>query len=110
MLRHKITIQRKVSQADGAGGVILTWTDIRTLRAKAIPAGGSGTAGISNETVRAGRLRSKVAYVFIIRWVSGFRVDDRILFDGRFFNIQSIINMDERSLWGSMSAFEGVAQ
>jgi SPP1 family predicted phage head-tail adaptor len=102
-LRHSITIERKVSAPDGAGGVVLTWAAQFNLRAMVKPSAGT-------ESQRHGRLEASTTHKIYLRYAAGLLASDRILFKGRYFNIRSILNIEERDLWLEISAQEGVAQ
>lgn len=103
-LRHRIDIQRESRTADGAGGASLAWLTI----ALNIPAMIKPLSG--NETMAAQRLEANISHRIYIRYAAGFRSSDRIVFDGRMFQIRAILNLEERNRWLEIQAEEGVAQ
>ena len=103
MLRHSIKIERKATTPDGAGGEALTWVVVLSLKAMVTPLSG-------NERLHAQRLEASTTHKILTRYFTDVRAADRINFNGRFFNIEAILNMEERNLWYEFRAVEGVAQ
>lgn len=102
-LRHPIIIERKVRVADGAGGESVTWSVINNLKASIDPVSGS-------ERFHSQRIQASITHRVLFRWFDGFRSSDRINFNGRFFNVVFIRNLEERNRYFEVSAIEGVAQ
>lgn len=103
MLRNKITTERKTLAPDGIGGHVVTWPVVKSLRAFIKPLTGG-------ESLQANRLESKLSHRVFIRYVSDIETIDRINFNGRYFQIRAIINIEERNRWIELHCEEGVAQ
>jgi SPP1 family predicted phage head-tail adaptor len=85
-LDDRIVIQRATTVPDGFNNPVETWSTLATVWSKAGPVsdGERWKAGqtLANETIR-----------FTIRWanwVSGVNPRDRILYEGRTFDIQGV--------------------
>ena len=96
-LRHRITIQKPTETSDGIGGVTTTWSTLITTWAAIWPLRGQ-------EYMSAMQTTSNVTHKIRIRRLPTNKRDDfsskcRILFDSRYFEIQSIINPDERTIY-----------
>jgi SPP1 family predicted phage head-tail adaptor len=89
-LRHTVTLQSLVETQDGYGGTTESWTDFATVRASVEPLQG-------REYFAAQQERAEVTTRFRIRYIPGVLPTMRIMFDGRAFNIESIINPNERN-------------
>jgi len=104
-MKHRITFQEEVRTPDGGGGFTLIWQNISTeptVWAKITPLRGS-------EAQTAQQLESKVIHRFIIRYRSDITAAHRISFDGRVFNIHSVININEGDEFTGITATEGGA-
>jgi len=108
-LRQTIVIQAESAAADGGGGFGNPWaspTTVATLRACVEPLRGF-------ERLRAMQLESPVTHRITTRYKAGLKPEHRIKFvkDGatRYFNIRSIVNIEERNRWIEIMAEEGVA-
>lgn len=103
MLRHSISVQRKVRTPDGIGGDTIVWDEIKATRAFIKPLSG-------NESVQAMRIESKTTHRIYTRYFADLIQADKIVYDGRDFNIRAIINVEERNRWYELQCEEGVAQ
>lgn len=96
-LRHVVAIQETVRAADGQGGYSETWSSVSSLssvRADIRPLR-------SNEIAEYRRLEEDVTHEVTMYYRTkassvAITTDDRIVFDSRNFDIQSIRNIDER--------------
>jgi SPP1 family predicted phage head-tail adaptor len=102
-LRNKIEIQRRDKTPDGAGGFKVDWVKIADTWAWIKPMGGT-------EGLVAMQLQAQVSHDIIIRYRSNLTAADRIVFQGRAFNIVSVIDIEERQHWMQLRCMEGVAQ
>jgi len=89
-LRHRITLQQKTETRDSFGAVIETWNDVATLYASIEPLRGK-------EFFDAQQVNAEVTIRIRIRYRSGVTPNMRVLFGTRTFDIQSVINVDERN-------------
>ena len=104
-MRHKIVFQAGNATDDGGGGLGNPWaspTTVATVSACIEPLKGF-------ERLRAMQLESPVSHKITMRYRSGLKPEHRIKFGTRFFNIRSIINLEERNQWLEVFADEGVA-
>jgi SPP1 family predicted phage head-tail adaptor len=101
-LRNKISIQRKTRTPDGGGGWSDTWAEIHNISAYIKPVSG-------NEVFVAMRIQASITHDIMIRYLDDVKASDRIVFKERLFNIQSVINIEERNRWLQMRCEEGVA-
>ena len=102
-LRNSITIERLITIPDSIGGSNKAWVTNKTLKAFIKPMSGA-------ETLHSQRLEARLTHRVLIRYVSDILNTDRINYNGRHFQIRSIINVEERNLWIELSCEEGVAQ
>ena len=108
-LRHRVTFEKQVRTADGAGGWTETWATDRTCWAKVAPLSG-------RERVSAMQLEHPVSHRITVRYnstVAGYHRDGearrRIVFKSRNMHIVAIVNLEEANQWLEISAMEGVA-
>lgn len=88
-LRHRVTIQNKVTLPDGYGGVTSTWQDVATVWASVEPLNG-------RELYAAQQVKAELTHRIRIRYMSGIKPEMRIAFDNRTFEIEAIIDPEER--------------
>ena len=88
-LRHRITIQEKVTVPDGYGGVTSTWKDVATVWSSVEPLKG-------RELYAAQQVKAELTHRIRIRYMSGIKPEMRIAFDNRSFDIEAIIDPEER--------------
>ena len=96
-LRHRLTIQKPTEVSDGMGGVTTTWSTLITIWGGIWPLRG-------HEYMSAMQTTSEVTHKIRIRQLptnkrSDFSSKCRILFGSRYFEIESIINPDERDIY-----------
>ena len=102
-LRQRVEIQRRDKVPDGGGGWSVDWVKVASPWAWIKPMSGS-------EGLVAMQLQAQVSHDIIIRYREGVTAADRIFYKGRAFNIQSVIDIEERRQWLQIRAMEGVAQ
>ena len=88
-LRHSVTLQRRSTTKGAMGGKKDSWSTLATVYAAIRPVSG-------REFDAAKMANSKRTHEVRIRSYSGLTTSDRILFGSRVFNIESILNVDER--------------
>lgn len=101
-LRYKVALQKATDTADGGGGRSQVFNTIATLFADIRPKGG-------DETDRQGKVQPKTTYTIIIRHRDDISTDYRISYDSRIFQIQNILNIDERDRFLELAVSEGVS-
>lgn len=88
--RHRITIQSVTEASDGQGGQDLTWATDTTVWALITPAS-------SWESMQAMQLQTPITHKVTMRYRAGLTTKNRLLYDGRVFEIKSIINPGEEN-------------
>lgn len=88
-LQHRIDLQRMAETVSPSGHVAQVWTTYATGRAEL------RQAGISEFLTDYGEGTSTNA-VFLLRWVPGVSVSDRILHGGKVWNIVAITEIGRR--------------
>lgn len=90
ILRHRITIQNLTYTQDDYGAPTEIWKTYHTCNASIEPLRG-------REFFAAQKENSEVTHKAIIRYKSGLKTSMRVNFNNRYFNIKSIINIEERN-------------
>ena len=92
-LRHIVNIEQPVAgAADSYGNTRSTWTAVASnLRASISPVK-------SREVFAGDKVQTLATHSIVIRYTSGITAKMRVVFGSRTFNIQSIINDDERNI------------
>ncbi len=89
-LNKRLEIQSSTDTRDGlTGAMAKTWATVTTVWAQIEPLSG-------NETWRARQAQSDATHRITIRWYSGLTPAYRFLYGSRIFNIESVMNTDER--------------
>lgn len=102
MLRHHVTVERLTLTPDGIGGSSSTWATLYKPWAHIEPASGW-------EKLAGMQLESPITHTIYIRYNANIKPRDRISFRGRYYNIRSVIDIEERHIWMELKAEEGVA-
>lgn len=102
--RDRVTLQTKARASDDMGGSVDSWSDTATFWAKMTPLS-------ANQRLYAKRLEHNVTHKLTTRYRSDISVsiDQRISWDNRIFQIQKIIDIDERKLFLEIECVEGQA-
>lgn len=99
---HKVTAQDFTTTSDGAGGLTQTWADTHTFYAEIEPLEG-------REALEAEQLIGKKPYKFTTRYsseVASIGNESRLKFGTRYFNIHSVVNLDEENEFLQITAWE----
>ena len=99
---HKVTAQDFTTTSDGAGGLTQTYSDTHTFFAEIEPLEG-------REAIEAEQLLGKQAFNFTTRYISelaNLSNESRLKFGTRFFNIHSVVNLDEQNEFLQIVAWE----
>ena len=87
-MKHRITIQSFRGIRDELGQTIQEWYDFKTVWCAIKTVKGT-------EIFSAGTVRTENIYRFVIRYTSGITSSMRIIFEGKIFGIESVLNDDE---------------
>ena len=87
-MRHRVQVQRSVESRDAHGGVVRTWNTLSTRWANVEPLRG-------REFYSARQVNSDLSHKVTMRYFSDVTTSDRLEFDCRHFNIDSIRNLNE---------------
>ncbi len=97
MLDQRVTIRRKTSTKDGAGGSVTAWSDYTTVWAHVRPLRG-------RERDQAMRTEGVADYLVVIRNRDDLLDDDVIHWRGRDFNIRFPMAKGPRTPWLEIEA------
>ncbi|BER92691.1 phage head closure protein [Atrimonas thermophila] len=98
-LRHRVTIQRLNRVPDGMGGYEEQWQDVVSLWAKVEPLKG-------RERFVAQQAQSEVTHRITTRYYSGIEPQMRVVYRNRNFDIEVVINVDEKNEWLELQCVE----
>lgn len=101
-LRHRVTQQREQQTSDGGGGYEVAWVDVATFWAAVEPT-------VGRESLEARQLEDAITHKIVLRGPRDIKAKDRIVHDGRAFNIRSVKDIQERGHRIEVEAEEGVA-
>lgn len=88
-LDRLIEIQRASTTLNDAGTPTPTWTKLAVLRADVVRQGAA-------EYLSAAGAREETAIVFRTRWLDGVTTADRVLFEGKPYNLREIVPLGRR--------------
>lgn len=88
-LRNRIKIQQKSVTRDTFGGETVTWTDVVTVWAAIEPISG-------REYYAAQQVQAEASTRIRIRYYAGITTSMRVLWGTRYFDILSVIDIQER--------------
>lgn len=101
-LRHRVTIQQKIIGVDAFGGPDETWVDVGVD----VPASIEPLQG--RELASAQTVNAETTTRIGMRYRSGLIPANRIIFEGKFYNLQSVIDPDLRHRELIIMASEGL--
>lgn len=90
-LRHRLEIQEATEQQDSVGEPIKTWSKLRTVWGSVQPLSG-------REYLLSQQVTPEQTHRIMLRYTPELTVRHRIVFDSRHFDINSIIDVDERHI------------
>jgi SPP1 family predicted phage head-tail adaptor len=91
-LRHRVTLQSVGSTYDDYGDLSDSWSTDASVWAAIVPVSGQ-------ETDIAGELSGVVTHKIKIRYKASVNPQNRITFDDRTFQIESVRNWQERNIY-----------
>lgn len=105
-MRHRITLQSPDLTAESGGQFAVSWEDVATVWAVMKPI---KSRALSAEALFAEQLVAKVSHEVTLRFRDGVSAEMRVVFDGRYFNIRSVVNTDESGQWLRLLVEENAA-
>ncbi len=90
-MRHRVTLRKKEITEDALKQQSEVWTDIATVWARIEPLSG-------REYFAARQENADVSVKVVIRYLPGITAETRVVFDGRVFDVLSVINPGERNI------------
>ena len=100
-LRHSIVIQSVARVSDGAGGQTETWSTQTTAYASIQPIKGY-------QKFQAMQTETPITHKIKMRYQAGISTQNRIVFDGRTFDVVEVLNIDERNIVLHILAMENL--
>lgn len=86
---RQVKIQARATTQDAAGQQSMTWTDVVTVNAKV-----QALSGRELELAKA--FSSEVDYQIDVRYRTNLTAANRLVYQGKFFNIHAVIDVDTR--------------
>ncbi len=86
---RRVTLERATITLDAFGGETQTWATLAEIWAQAMPVS-------DGEKWRAAEVSATISTRFRIRWRAGLKVTDRLIYDGRVFDIVGIKELGRR--------------
>ena len=99
-LKKRVTIQRRSRSVDEFGGQSPAWQDLATVWASFEPTGGK-------EGEQSGQVRAVAAFNIGMRYFEGLTAADRLVYNGRIFDIVNINDIEELHREFDITAREG---
>lgn len=88
-LDRTITVQRSANALNEYGTPVFSWSDLATLRAQIIDSR-------AEEFLSGGTASDKTLAVFRVRYFAGITNADRVIHDGKTFNIREVKEIGRR--------------
>ena len=101
-LNHMISIERRAQQQDAAGQVRETWQRVADVWASVRPIGG-------REFYAASGQRAEISHEIILRHGADIQPQDRILYDGREFDVRVVLNLNEQNRYLKIMSVENAS-
>lgn len=99
LLRHRIEIQEQAQTRDAGNQVIRKWSTVFTRWGEILPLRGQ-------ERVEAEQVKSKTTVKIRLRYCAALTTQHRLKHGGKFYNIESVINVGEREIIHEINAVE----
>lgn len=93
-LRHRITLQAPENTMQPGGHFALVWRDVATVWAEVKPL---ENRALNNEALFGEQLQHRGSHEIRLRYLPGVSAEMRVVFNGRYFNIRSVVNPGERN-------------
>jgi SPP1 family predicted phage head-tail adaptor len=96
------TFETPTKTPDNQGGYTVTWAEFKAVSGFVKPTSGK-------ELTLDDHIKTENLKKFSFEYVAGLKNDMRILFNGKYYNIHSIKNIQESTIWIDVIASESVA-
>ena len=96
------TIEALTNTPDGQGGYVPSWSTFAIVT-------GFVQKKSGDETVKDDQLNDDYPTMFSFKYISGLNNNMRVLFNGKYYNIRSIISVQEVDVWVDIVADESDA-
>ena len=106
MLNRQVTIERKSVTTDGMGGNTESWAVLCTVWAFVKPLTG-GEHWQASRIMPGLRYRCVVGYRCAQDSSPYYSAEDRVVFDGHTYSIESVVDIDMRREWLELMLVEG---
>lgn len=101
-LNRVVSIQRRSTTQDATGQQVTTWSMLLpSVSAEILPLSG-------RELMAAQAVRAEVDHQVTIRYRPGITAADRLVYQGRVFNIHAVMDQDTRHVWLTILCSEGL--
>lgn len=94
-LRHRVAIQAYTALRDSFGAEQPEWADVATVWASVAPISGK-------EYFASAQTNAELTTKITMRYLGGITPNMRVVFDGRIFEIVSVLNYEERNVEQSL--------
>jgi len=91
-LHRKIVIEEPTNASNNYGEYVTTWSTFHTCFAAISRFGGT-------EKLRSGKIEAVNKVRFKIRFFAGIEEDMRVLYNGNYYQIKEIQELDREGLW-----------
>jgi SPP1 family predicted phage head-tail adaptor len=98
-LRHPILIQQLRQTASASGQLVETFPDFSTVWASIEPV-------TAKEIINNQQVKEQITHKITIRYIAGLNSTFRIIYNGRVFDITSVLNYDELNIYQTILATE----
>lgn len=100
-LRRQVLLQRREVAQDDYGQRSITWVDVATTFAEINPLSG-------RELELAQAIKAEVSHTITIRYRPNITSALRVVYQGRYFNIHAVMDVDMRHRTLELSCSEGL--
>jgi SPP1 family predicted phage head-tail adaptor len=104
MLQTPVAFQRKTRTPNGTGGFVETWSVMAGSATRAHVKALSGY-----ERLQSDRINAETKERMMCRYFADLRPDDRVIIEGRIYNITFINDVERRKRWYEIDLAGGVA-
>jgi SPP1 family predicted phage head-tail adaptor len=100
-LRKRVTVQQRSTTQDTHGQPLTEWTEYMTVWAAVQPLSG-------RKLIEAEALHSETTHEVLMRYHAGITAKMRVMYGEKIFNVQNVIDEDERHRHLTLLCSEGL--